>query len=332
MWCSAGVTLDLNLLETFDALLQEQSVSRAARRVGLSTPAMSHALARLRATLGDDVLVRAGRDMVPTQRALAMKAEVHDALARARAVLSPQQAFEPARLTREFRVNATDHVVTVLGATLDALARAAAPGVFLRFLPTSTDDAAMLREGAIDLAVGIYADLPPELRTRVLFTDRFVTVLRKGHPVARRRMDLETFLSLDHLQVAPRGRPGGYLDDVLAERGKKRRVTRAVPYFLSALQLVAESDAVLTISERMAARLAAAFDLVVCETPVPLRPYALSLLWHPRQDSSPEHGWLRQLFVDAAAKAAPGAHDGAKTRTDAHVRRTKRHVASNEMA
>lgn len=323
--------LDLNLLETFDALLQEQSVSRAAKRVGLSTPAMSHALARLRATLGDEVLVRAGRDMVPTQRALALKEDVHTALAKARAVLSRQAALEPRALQREFRVNATDHVVTVLGSALDTLATRQAPGVLLRFLPTAPDDAALLREGTVDLAVGIYADLPPELRTRVLFTDRFVCVLRKAHPAAKGRLDLETFLSLDHLQVAPRGRPGGYLDDLLAARGKKRRVTRAVPYFLSALQLVSESDAVLTISERMARRLANAFDLVVTETPLPLKPYALSLLWHPRQDSSPEHAWLRQLFVSAAEQAAPGLHAGAKTRAGSS-RRVKREVAANELA
>ncbi len=323
--------LDLNLLETFDALLQELSVSRAARRVGLSTPAMSHALARLRATLGDEVLVRAGRDMVPTQRALALKADVHTALANARAVLSPVAALEPRSLVREFRVNATDHVVTVLGSALDTLATQQAPGVLLRFLPTAPEDAALLRDGSVDLAVGIYADLPPELRTRVLFTDRFVCVLRKGHPAAQGRLDLETFLSLDHLQVAPRGKPGGYLDDLLAERGKKRRVTRAVPYFLSALQLVSESNAVLTISDRMARRLSKAFDLVVLETPLPLKPYALSLLWHPRQDSSPEHAWLRQLFVSAAEHAAPGLHSGAKTRTGG-FRRRKSRVAPNELA
>lgn len=323
--------LDLNLLETLDALLQELSVSRAAKRVGLSTPAMSHALARLRVTLGDEVLVRAGRDMVPTRRALALKEEVHTALATARALLSKQAPFEAQLMSREFRVNATDHVVTVLGAALDKLARQQAPGAMLRFLPTSPDDAALLREGAIDLAVGIYADLPPELRTRVLFTDRFVTVLRKGHPAAKGRLDLETFLSLDHLQVAPRGQPGGYLDDLLAERGKQRRVTRAVPYFLSALQLASESDAVLTISERMARRLAGTFDLAMCETPLPLKPYALSLLWHPRQDSSPDHAWLRQVFVSAAEKAAPGLHAGAKTKTGP-VRRTKHRVAAHELA
>ncbi|MFZ5441158.1 MAG: LysR family transcriptional regulator [Myxococcota bacterium] len=324
--------LDLNLLETLDALLQELSVTRAARRVGLSTPAMSHALARLRSTLGDEVLVRAGRDMVPTERARAMKDEVHEALERARALLRPQAKFDPRTLTREFRVNATDHVVTVLGAALDDLARRSAPDALLRFLPISTDDAAMLREGSVDLAVGIYAQLPPELRTRVLFTDRFVSVLRRGHPAAKGRLDLETFLELDHVQVAPRGRPGGDLDDLLAQRGRQRRVTRAVPYFLAAVQLVSQSDAVLTISERLATRFARTFDLVVLETPVALRPYALSLLWHPRQDSSPEHAWLRQLFVSAAERAAPGHHKGAKTRTDPRPsRRAKRTVAANEV-
>ncbi|MBL8953834.1 MAG: LysR family transcriptional regulator [Myxococcaceae bacterium] len=322
--------MDLNLLATLDALLQELSVSRAARRVGLSTPAMSHALARLRVTLGDEVLVRAGRQMVPTQRALALKEEVHSALAKARHLLAKQATFDAGVMTRELKVNATDHVVTVLGTTLDRLAREQAPLAMLRFLPTARDDASLLREGAIDLAVGIYAELPPELRTRVLFTDRFVTVLRKGHPAARRRLDLETFLSLDHLQVAPRGQPGGYLDDLLAARGRQRRVTRAVPYFLSALQLASESDAALTISERMARRLSRAFGLTIRETPVPLRPYALSLLWHPRQDAAAEHQWLRQLFVSAAASAAPGLHPGAKTRTGS-LHRTKRNIAHEEL-
>jgi DNA-binding transcriptional LysR family regulator len=327
------MTLDLNLLETLDALLQEGSVSRAARRVGLSTPAMSHALARLRSTLGDEVLVRAGRDMVPTQRAQALKEDVHTALATARGLLSPARPLEPASLQREFRINATDHVVTVLGSALDRLVRTQAPGVLLRFLPTAPDDAAVLREGAVDLAVGIYADLPPELRTRVLFTDRFVSVLRKGHPAAKGRLDLETFLALDHLQVAPRGKPGGYLDELLERRGKRRRVTRAVPYFLSALQLVAESDAVLTISERMARRLGPSFDLVIAETPVPLKPYALSLLWHPRQDTSAEHTWLRKVFVEAAREVAPDLHAGARTKTVSQpsLRRMKRVIAADEL-
>jgi DNA-binding transcriptional LysR family regulator len=322
--------LDLNLLETLDALLQEQSVSRAAKRVGLSTPAMSHALARLRSALGDEVLVRAGRDMVPTQRAMALKESVHHALAQARVVLSPLKPFEPRALQREFRINATDHVVTVLGSTLDRLAREEAPGALLRFLPTSTDDAALLREGAIELAIGIYAELPPEMRQRVLFGDRFVCVLRKGHAAAKGRLDLETFLQLEHLQVAPRGKPGGYLDDLLAERGKRRRVTRAVPYFLSALQLVSESEAVLTISERMARKLAGVFDLVVLEAPIPLKAYTLSLLWHPRHDSSAEHTWLRQLFVKAAEQAAPGIDPRAKTKIRSS-RRAKRNVAPTEL-
>jgi DNA-binding transcriptional LysR family regulator len=325
--------LDLNLLETLDALLQEYSVSKAAKRVGLSTPAMSHALARLRLTMGDEILVRAGREMVPTPRALALKEQVHTALTTAQTLLSPQRIYEPRSMRREFRINATDHVVSVLGSALDVLARNQAPHTLLRFLPTSTDDAALLREGSIDLAVGIYAQLPPELRTRMLFTDRFVSVVRRGHPATKRKLDLETFLSLDHLQVAPRGKPGGYLDDVLAERGKSRKVTRAVPYFLSAFQLASESDAILTVSERMATRLSETFGLVVMETPVPLKPYALSLLWHPRQDSSPEHAWLRQLLVNAAQQAAPGVHPGAKLRTTSvkASRPKKQVIAGNEL-
>lgn len=308
--------VDLSLLAPLDALLQEGSVTRAARRMGLSTPAMSHCLARIRTQLGDPVLVRAGRTMVLTPRAESLKPRVRALVTEATAALSPEAVFAPASMRRAFVVSASDHVLTVLGATLDAAVRDAAPGVALRFVPVSADDAGALREGALDLAVGIYGQLPPELRTRPLLTDRFVCVVRHDHPDVGARLSLEDFVRLDHVQVAPRGQPGGYVDDQLRLHGLSRNVARAVPYFVTALHLVAQSDYVLTVSERVVRALAPTLRLRVLAPPLDLRPYALSLVWHPRFDADPGHRWLRERFVDAAQATAGDAHPRARTQLD----------------
>lgn len=308
---------DLSLLVSLDALLQEGGVTGAARRVGLSTPAMSHALARIRERLGDPILVRAGRGMVLTPRAVALKPQVHQAVESARAALTPPRPFVPQELDRAFVVHATDYVLTVLGATVDRLLREEAPRAVLRVVPNSADDAAQLREQGSDLAVGIYGDLPPEMRARTLLTDRFVCVVRKGHPVLRKRFTLTQFVAGMHLQVAPRGRPGGYIDDMLRERGLTRTVVRAVPYFHAALQLAAETDYLLTVSERVARRFADALSLTVLEVPLPLRPYALSLVWHPRLDADEGHRFMRDVWVRAAQQAAGERHEAPRTRLDA---------------
>lgn len=300
-----------------DALLQEGSVTGAARRVGLSTPAMSHALARIRERLGDPILVRSGRGMLLTPRALALKPKVHNAVIEARRALEPERPFVARELTRTFIVHATDYVLTILGATVDRILRDEAPEVSIRFVPNTPDDSAMLRDQGSDLAVGIYGDLPQEMVNRQLLTDRFVCVVRQGHPGVGKRFTLERFVRLAHLQVAPRGKPGGYLDDVLRERGLTRRVARAVPYFVTALQLASETDYVLTVSERIARRYESSLGLRVLEVPVELRPYALSLVWHPRVDADAGHRFLRDVFSRASREAAGERHEAPRTRLDA---------------
>lgn len=308
---------DFGLLVSLDALLQEGSVTGAARRVGLSTPAMSHALARIRERLGDPILVRSGRGMLLTPRALALKPQVHHVVTEARRTLEPERPFVARDLSRTFVVHATDYVLTVLGAAVDKLLREEAPKVCLRYVPNMNDDPAMLRDQGSDLAVGIYGDLPQEMRTRQLLTDRFVCAVRRDHPGAFKRLSLERFVTLDHVQVAPRGKPGGYLDDVLRERGLSRNVSRAVPYFLTALQLVAETDYVVTVSERIARRYESSLGLAIFEAPVRLRPYALSLVWHPRLDADAGHRFLRDVFLRAAKEVAGEQHDKPRTRLDA---------------
>lgn len=320
----------MGLLVSLDALLQEGSVTGAARRVGLSTPAMSHALARIRERLGDPILVRSGRGMLLTSRALAMKAQVHAVVADARRALEPERPFVASELARTFIVHASDYVLTLLGPSVDRLLRAEAPNVCVRFVPNAPDDPAQLRDGASDLAVGIYGDLPQEMRSRQLLTDRFVCVVRRGHPIVKKRLTLEQFVGSPHIQVAPRGKPGGYIDDVLAERGLSRTVSRAVPYFVTALQLVATTDYLLTVSERISTHFAESLSLALLEVPVKLRPYALSLVWHPRVDGDAGHRFLREIFVRAATEVAGDRHDEPRTRLDAtdptsgHARKRRR--------
>lgn len=306
----------MGLLLSLDALLQEGSVTGAARRVGLSTPAMSHALARIRERLGDPILVRSGRGMLLTPRAMALKAQVHNVVTEAKRALAPERPFVASELARTFVVHASDYVLTVLGARVDTLLREAAPKVCLRFVPNTPDDPAMLRDGGADLAVGIYGDLPQEMRIRRLLTDRFVCVARREHPLVKKRMTLEHYVSIPHIQVAPRGKPGGYIDDVLRERGVSRTVARAVPYFVTALHLAAETDYLLTISERIAKAFAEPLRLAILEAPLPLRPYALSLVWHPRFDRDAGHQFLRDVFLRAAAQAAGDRHAEPRTRLD----------------
>ncbi|MCA9684179.1 MAG: LysR family transcriptional regulator [Myxococcales bacterium] len=299
---------DLSSLATLDALLQEGSVSKAARRLGLSTPAVSHALAKLRDRFADPLLVRAGRGMVLTPRAEALKPVVRDAMATAARVFADDREFSAEKMQRRLTLSVTDYVLLIFGAALDQALSAGAPGLDLRFIPNAVDDAERLRTGENDLAIGIYGELPPELKTRPIITDRLICVVRRDHPVLRRRLTLEQFVALEHIQVAPRGRPGGYVDELLAARGMARRVARAVPYFQVALELVAGSERILTVSERIARKLAPGLGLVLLEPPLPLEPFALSMVWHPRFDADPGHAWLRERMLEVTAAMDAVAH------------------------
>ena len=304
---------DLSLLATLDALLQESSVSGAARRVGLSTPAMSHALARIRERLSNPILVRAGRGMVLTPRAEALKPRIHTLVNEAQQALEAERPFVPNELRRSFVVSATDYVLCMLGVPFDRLLRQEAPNVHVRFVPSSSDDPATLREGGADLAIGIYGDLPPEVKTRLLLTDRFVVAVRREHPTVGRRLSLEQFARLPHLQIAL-GRT--YVDDALKEKGIERSIARAMPYVLPALYLVSRSDYLLVVCERIAEEVAPALGLRMLAPPVELKPYALSLAWHPRFDGDAGHRFLRDVFARAAQKKASDADAAARNGLD----------------
>lgn len=293
--------VDLNLLVALDLLLDTRSVREAARRAHVTPSAMSHSLGRLRELFGDELLVRAGQRLVPTPRAEALAGPVRELLAGAERVLAAPGGFEPGTLRRAFRVACTDHVSTVLLRRAEPRLRAEAPGVDLHEHPIAPDTLEQLRAGQIDVAIGVFPEAPPEIRTRPLFTDGFVTVARPDHPRVRGPgLDLDAFLAEGHLLVAPRGTPSGTIDDLLAARGLVRRVARTVPSFLSAVWHVAESDLLLTVSRRLIAAVAPRIALRALPTPLPVVDYTLVLAWHPRRDAAPDDAWLRGALVEAA--------------------------------
>jgi DNA-binding transcriptional LysR family regulator len=296
---------DLGFLLTLDALLQESSVTMAGRRLGLSTPATSHALARIRERLQDPILVRAGRGMVLTPRAEQLRPRVRSLVEEATGVLDAALPFSPQGLARTFTIYTTDHVLLVLGPVVDRILREEAPEVTLRFLPSMVDDWIPLRDGAADLSICILGHFPQEFRTRKLFTDRFVCAVRHGHPQVGIRLTLDEYLALEHVVVAPLGR-ASQVDQVLAERGRRRRIRQIVPYFLAGLHAASTTDSVLTVSDRAARALAGPLRLRLLDPPLPLGSYPLHLLWHPRLENEPANRWLRELFVRAAEEAAPG--------------------------
>ncbi|MEZ4238451.1 MAG: LysR family transcriptional regulator [Myxococcota bacterium] len=284
----------LDDLLVLQALLDTSSVKDAAGRVGLSPSAVSHALGRLRERLGDPLLVRAGQRLVPTPRAERMRPRLGAALeALARAV--GEDRFAPATAERAFRIVCTDHAeLGVLQPLGTALLRAA-PGITLHSEVPRGDASARLRDGRADLALGAFSPAPADIRSEVLFEEHFVTLLRPGHPALDDGpLDVVRYAGLQHLLVAPGGRPRGALDDRLEALGLQRRVVRTVATFLVAPFLVADSDVVVTLPSRVAAALADRVGLVQRAPPPELDGrFPVRMLWHRRDDEDAAHRWLR---------------------------------------
>ncbi|GAB1327972.1 LysR family transcriptional regulator [Streptomyces sennicomposti] len=298
---AAPTGIDLNLLLALDVLLEEQSVQGAARRLHLSEPAMSRTLGRIRKALGDPVLVRAGRRMVPTPHALAVRAEVSAVVERARALFTPGRDADLRTVTRTFSVLCHDAVPASCGAALFARAAREAPGIRIRFLGESHVDAPFLRQGTADLEVGVIDSTSPEVRTEHLYEDRMVGVVRAGHPLLTGEMTPERYAAAEHLSVSRRGRLHGPVDTALAGIGLTRRVVGAVGTFPAALFVLRECDLVGLITA-WGLPLAAALGLVTFDVPLELPVLGMGLAWHPRHDADPAHAWLRQCFRETLAQ------------------------------
>ncbi|MEC3977144.1 LysR family transcriptional regulator [Amycolatopsis sp. H20-H5] len=295
--------LDLNLVAALDALLAENSVTTAAAVLHTSAPAMSRTLARLRRVLDDPILVRAGRGLVPTPRALELRAEAHEVVTRARRLFVPAQDLDPAKVTRVFSLQMSDLFLATVGAGLIADVRKAAPGISLRFVPDSLEDTPALREGRVDLEIGVLGDGDPETRAETLATDRMIGVVRATHPLTRGRVTPRRFAAADHLVVSRRGRARGPIDDRLAELDLVRRVAAVVPTYAASLLMARDSDVVCLAAADTGREALDAFGLRTFEIPLDLPPFELGMAWHPRNDADRTHRWLRdrvrQVFTAA---------------------------------
>ena len=290
---------DLNLLVALDVLLEEGSVARAARRLRLSPSAMSRTLARLREATGDPLLVRAGRSLVPTPRAHQLRERVSRLVEDVEAVLSPQEGLDLTRLVRTFTLRTSDGFVENVGPAILARVRAEAPGVRLRFLQKADKGAAPLREGTVDIETGVVdATTAPDMRAQALFRDRLVGAVRAGHPLSKvKKLTPSHYAAGEHVTVARKSLERGPLDEALELLGLARETVITVGGFSSALALARASDLIATVPERHSGSLRAGMHSFALPISVP--EMTVSMLWHPRLDADPAHGWLRRCVRDA---------------------------------
>ncbi|MBP0634457.1 LysR family transcriptional regulator [Cupriavidus sp. AcVe19-6a] len=288
--------LDLNLLVTLDVLLSEHNVTRAAQRLHFSQPSVSVHLAKLRDYFGDPLLLPGPRGMRPTAKAESLREPLREALSALEHAVSPDSPFDPAASTHTWRVAATDYgESTIVLPAMQALRRAA-PGARLAVLEmVPSRIARQCEQGELDLAFHTTEGSPPALHRRALFTERYVLAGRAGHPRLKRRPTLAQFCALEHVMVSPDG--GGFsgvTDEALTLAGMQRRVVLSVPHFLFVTAVLASTDLVAMVPERLVRDAPA---LRVVEPPVEVPGYEMSMLWHERVHRDPAHRWLREQIV-----------------------------------
>jgi DNA-binding transcriptional LysR family regulator len=292
---------DLNLLVTLDVLLAEGSVARAAQRLRLSPSAMSRALARLRETTGDPLLVRAGRGLVPTPRALELRERIGPLVDGAKAALRPAETLDLKRLVRTFTLRTREGFVENFGPDLIARMTKEAPGVRLRFVPKPDKDSTSLRDATVDLETGVVGETTgPEVRVQALFRDRFVGVVRKRHPLGKGKITPARYAAAKHILVSRRGLDKGPIDDVLRPLGLEREIVTIVGGFSAALALARATDLIASVPERHTGNLRV--GMFSFPLPVAVPEVTVSLLWHPRLDADPAHRWLRGCVRDVCAE------------------------------
>ena len=301
---SLMTNLDWNLLPALHVLLQEASVSRAAQRLGVTVPSMSRMLQRLRAGLGAPLLVRAGRALVATSYAMALGAQVATVAEQGQAILSGPRELPLDTITRTLVVRANDGVVGPLLPALMQRVRSRAPGVKLAFVSEGDESPAELREGRVDLDLGVLDDSAPELRTQALLRDRFVAVVRRGHPLAAGIQGIAQLTQHLHIGVSRRGRFTGPLDDALQRQGLSRQVIATVPSATAAVVAVAESDLMTAVPRLLARVLQKTLAVVALDLPLELPELTISQTWHPRGDADPAHRWLRACVVAVLKEAS----------------------------
>lgn len=299
-------TLDLNLLRVFDAVARERHVTRAAEKLSLSQPAVSNALARLRAALGDELFLRRPGGVEPTELALALMGPVAEALDKIGETLLARAPFEPATSARIFAIGLSEYAEAVLAPPLLAtLAREAPHCLLVVGHSDRTNWAHLLESGAASMAVGVLPE-PAALYTRLrLLPEGFSTLMRPGHPLAEGALTLERFASFPHLLHSPNGSRDGALDQVMREAGHPRRLGAVVAHLAAVPEILARTDMVITLSARLACQLAVAHRLVMRDPPVDVRHTRLSLIFHRRFEADAGHAWLRRRILAVARDVAP---------------------------
>jgi DNA-binding transcriptional LysR family regulator len=295
---------DFNLLLTLDVLLTEGSVASAARRLRLSPSAMSRALARLRDVTGDPLLVRAGRGLVPTPRAIELRSQVGSLVDGANAVLRPAEKLDLRKLERRFTLRTSEGFAETFGPRLLARITAEAPAVTLQFVSKPDKESAPLREGEVDLETGVI-DLTtaPEMRALPLFEDRWIGVVREGHLLSKGRITANRYATADHVHILRRGLHSTEIDEAVQAAGLTRRIAMIVQGFSAALALARATDLVATVPERHTGGLRQGMHSF--PLPVALAPFTLSMIWHPRMDGDLSHRWLRGLVRTVCAEKRP---------------------------
>ncbi len=307
-------TLDLNLMRLFDELMAERHLTRAASNLSMTQPAASNALRRLRDALGDELVVRSGQGVEPTPFALSLWPSVRSALEQLRAAVAPQR-FDPAIAQQSFLLTMADSTATMLIPPLLKLIERQAPGVNLRVLPLTTRDPRdFLEANSIDAAIGYFpatlaAIAQQEMEGSAqgfshsrLYSGEYVCVMRRGHPLARKKLTLDSYCAARHLLVSFSGRPVGFVDEALAGLKRTRRVVLTVNQFITAGEVVARSDLLTVVPRHFLAATGFAQSLAVQALPMDLPAVHVDILWHRRQAQRPGHAWLRQNIEDAARK------------------------------
>lgn len=296
--------IDLNLLVVFDALIAEGHATRAAERIGLTQPAVSHALNRLRALFGDPLFVRSPRGMVPTSLAQDIAPNVRSTLEQVEGVLRGGRAFDPAASTRQFVLGLSDYAAFVLLPRLTARLDQEAPGVSLVVRNTSRSvGLPMLEDGTVELIAGNFPEPPTHMREELLYEEDFICAGRGDHPHLGEPLDLDRYLALRHIQVSMKGNPSGYVDAVLAEKGLKRNVAVTVGHFLMAPMLVDASDLVATEPRRLFTPLAGRLPLRLFPPPIDIPLFRVVQTWHSRHDADSGHQWLRRILREVGQQA-----------------------------
>ena len=302
-------SFDLNLLLAFESLMIERNVTRAAKRIGLSQPALSNALSRLRRTFDDPLLVRTPEGMSPTAAAHSLIIPVRAALAQLRAALEAKPTFDPTASKRTFHLSTSDHVEIVLIAPLVTKLLEQATRISLRLTrPRSLfqPPAAQVLADSIDLAIGFFPDvtaLDASIHSEVLWEEKSVALARKAHPRIKGKLTLRQFASEHHAAVFYKTEGQGFIDALLEQKGLTRRAAVIVPHFASIPFVIAASDLIATVPERTADLFARHLKLQVLPVPISIPPFRMTMLWHERMEADLAHGWLRGLIVETALGA-----------------------------